>query len=162
MSTKQFAEWSDELSVGIEEIDAQHKMLVGLLNRLYDEAIVHQASAETLNDILHELVEYTIIHFAVEESLFRIFDYPATEIHTKHHNELKVQVAELQEKLKRGEATLNVELMMFLKKWLQYHIIEEDKLYGPFLIQRGVKSNIAPPKKQSWLGRLLHKDDKPS
>lgn len=160
MTARRFAEWSDELSVGIEEIDAQHKILVELLNRLYDETIVHQAGAETINEILNELVEYTIIHFAVEESLFRIFDYPGTEIHTQHHNDLKAQVAELQQKVKRGEATINTELMMFLKKWLQYHIIQEDKLYGPFLIQRGVKSNL--PKKRSWLGSLWHKDDKHS
>jgi hemerythrin len=157
MTAKPFAEWSDELSVGIEEIDTQHKILVGLVNRLFDETIVHQAGPEVLNEILHELIEYTIIHFAVEESLFRIFDYPHTETHTKHHNELKAQVLELQDKLKRGEAKLNTELLLFLKKWLQHHILEEDKLYGPFLVQQGVKSTSP---KSSWLSRLWRRDAK--
>jgi hemerythrin len=157
MSNRQFAEWADELSVGIEEIDVQHKLLVGLVNRLYDETIVHQADAATLDEILNELVEYTIIHFAVEESLFRIFDYPATEIHTRHHNELKGQVLELQQKVKRGEVKVNIELLVFLKNWLQHHILEEDKLYGPFLIQQGVKRSSP---KSSWLSRLWHKDAK--
>jgi hemerythrin len=154
-TVKHFVEWSDELSVGIDEIDAQHKILVGLVNRLYEETIAHQADNGVIEDILHQLVEYTIIHFAVEESLFRIFDYPAAEIHTHHHEELKAQVLELQKKIKRGEATVNTELLLFLKKWLQHHILEEDKLYGPFLIEQGVKSNS--PKSSSWLGRLLHK-----
>lgn len=156
-STKHFVEWTEELSVGIEEIDAQHKILVGLINRLYDETIIHKAGAEVLNEILNELVEYTIIHFAVEESLFRIFDYPGIEVHTQHHNDLKSQVAELQKKLKSGEATLNKDLLIFLKTWLQQHILQEDKLYGPYLIQQGVKS--ASPK-SSWLGRLWHKNPK--
>lgn len=155
MTTKHFAEWTDELSVGIEEIDAQHKILVGLINRLYDETIIHRANNEVLDDILNQLVEYTIIHFAVEESLFRIFDYPAAEIHTHHHDELKAQVLDLQKKVKRGEVTVNTELLLFLKKWLQHHILEEDKLYGPFLIEQGVKSNS--PKSDSWLSRLWHK-----
>jgi hemerythrin len=157
MHPKDFVEWTDDLSVGIEEIDAQHKILIKLINRLYDETFVHNAEGPVLNEILNELVEYTIIHFAVEESLFRIFDYPGTEAHTQHHNELKAQVSDLQKKLKTGEATINKELMMFLRNWLQNHIIREDKLYSPFLIQQGVKS-VSP--KSSWLGRLWHKDAK--
>jgi len=155
MSSKKFAEWSDELSVGIEEIDAQHKILVELVNRLYDETIVHNSGLEILDGILNELVEYTIIHFAVEESLFRIFDFPGTEIHTRHHDELKAQVLELQDKVRKGQATVNVELLVFLKHWLQHHILEEDKIYGPFLIQQGVKSKS--PKSTSWFSRLFHK-----
>ncbi|MFZ2726672.1 MAG: bacteriohemerythrin [Methylococcaceae bacterium] len=153
---KHFAEWTDELSVGIEEIDAQHKVLVGLVNRLYEETIAHQGNSAVLDEILNQLVEYTIIHFAVEESLFRIFDYPAAETHTHHHEDLKKQVLELQRKVKHGEATVNTELLLFLKRWLQNHIIVEDKLYGPFLIAQGVKSHS--PKSTSWLGRLWHKD----
>ena len=29
-------EWNDELSVGIQEIDEQHKVLVGLVNEMHD------------------------------------------------------------------------------------------------------------------------------
>lgn len=157
MTEKHFVEWSDHLSVGIEEIDEQHKMLVALINRLYDETIAHQAEASVLDDILHELVEYTIIHFAVEESLFRIFHYPATETHTRHHQDLKHQVLELQQKIKRGEVNVNTEMLLFLKNWLQHHIIEEDKQYAPFLLEQGVKSQSSETKASSWLSRFLHK-----
>lgn len=150
-----FVDWTDELSVGIEEIDEQHKVLVNLINRLFDETVVHQSGSATttavMEEILHELVEYTVIHFAVEESLFRIFDYPETEVHVRHHNELKVQVIDIQKKVKAREAVVNTELLMFLKKWLENHILHEDKLYGPFLIKQGVKSSWA---KRSWLGRI--------
>jgi len=37
---KEFIPWADELSVGIEEIDEQHKILVKLINKLYDETIL--------------------------------------------------------------------------------------------------------------------------
>ncbi len=146
-----FVEWSDDLSVGIQEIDEQHKILVNLINRLFNETITHQADASVMDEILHELVEYTVIHFSVEESLFRIFDYPATEEHTRHHSELKAQVLDIQKKVKRGEARVNTELLMFLKKWLTNHIHHEDKLYAPYLIKQGVKSSWA---KKSWLGKI--------
>ena len=148
---KNFVEWTDDLSVGIEEIDEQHKILVNLINRLFDETVLHQATTGVIEEILHELVEYTVIHFAVEESLFRIFHYPGTESHTRHHDELKAQVLDIQKKIQRGEATVNNELLMFLKKWLENHIISEDKLYGPFLLKQGVKSSWS---ERSWLGRI--------
>ena len=149
---KLFVEWTDKLSVGIEEIDEQHKILINLINRLFTETVVHQATSnDVIEEILHELIEYTVIHFAVEESLFRIFHYPGTESHTSHHDELKAQVLEIQQKVKQGEVVVNVELLMFLKKWLEHHILYEDKLYGPFLLSQGVKSSW---EKKSWLGKI--------
>lgn len=32
--TEEYMPWSQELSVGLQEIDEQHKILVGLINRL--------------------------------------------------------------------------------------------------------------------------------
>ncbi|MFI3219501.1 MAG: bacteriohemerythrin [Methylococcales bacterium] len=150
-----FVEWSNELSVGIEEIDEQHKVLVNLINRLFDETVVHQAGTSVvMEEILHELIEYTVIHFAVEESLFRIFHYPETETHTRHHDELKAQVLDIQKKVKQGEAAVNTELLMFLKRWLTNHILQEDKLYAPFLLSQGVKSSWS---ERSWLGKIWSK-----
>ena len=148
---KLFVEWSDALSVGIQEIDEQHKVLISLINRLFDETIVNQAPIKVTEEILTELVEYTKVHFAVEESLFRIFDYPEIEAHMKRHVDLKAQVLDLQKKINQGQTMINSELLMFLKNWLTNHILQEDKLYAPFLIKQGVKSSWS---KKSWLGKI--------
>ena len=148
---KLFVEWSDALSVGIQEIDEQHKVLINLINRLFDETVVNQSSAGVVEEVLRELVEYTVVHFAVEESLFRIFDYPEIDTHMKRHADLKEQVLELQKKIKQGETIVNSDLLMFLRKWLTNHILQEDKLYAPFLIKQGVKSSWA---KKSWFGKI--------
>ncbi len=60
-----FIEWSGELSVGIEEIDEQHKVLVDLVNEMHD-AIHRRRGSDVVKDVLSELAEYTKIHFAVE------------------------------------------------------------------------------------------------
>ena len=65
-----FVEWSNELSVGIEEIDAQHQVLVDLLNQVH-EAIQQRQGLETTWVIVQKLYEYTRVHFAVEESLLK-------------------------------------------------------------------------------------------
>ncbi len=41
-----FVEWSDELSVGVEEIDEQHKVLVGLVNEMHEAILSRGASAK--------------------------------------------------------------------------------------------------------------------
>lgn len=147
---KNFVEWTNELSVGIQEIDEQHKILIDLINRLFDE-IIKGGNAEKVQEILDELVQYTIVHFSFEEALFRIFDYPDTQIHARHHVDLKHQVFELQEKVKSGGATVNTDLLLFLKKWLQNHILSEDKKYAPYLLKQGVKSTWD---KKTWIGKI--------
>jgi len=151
MEVKNLIEWSDEeLSVGVQEIDEQHKILVELINRMY-KAIITRNDKDELAAILNELAQYTVIHFAVEESLMRIFDYPDYEDHKQHHHELTQQVVELQTKVKAGESKISMEVLNFLRHWLTHHIQGEDKRYGPFLLERGLKGVWA---KRSWAGKI--------
>lgn len=149
--TKEFISWSEQLSVGLQEIDEQHKILIGLLNRLFNEAILHKADKTVINSILDELVQYTIIHFSVEESLFRIFDYPDTEIHQAHHDELKQEVLNFRKKFESG-TPIDLELMSFLRKWLSNHILMDDKKYTPFFLEKGLKAKWS--KQKSWVGKM--------
>ncbi len=141
-----FIEWSDELSVGIEEIDEQHKILVGLVNKMHD-AIQNRQGNDVVAEILSSLAEYTRIHFAVEESLMRILHYPVYEDHRKTHEALELQLHDLETKMKAGSASIGFELMHFLKLWLTKHIMEDDKSYSGFFLDAGMKSTL---KKKSW------------
>ncbi len=146
---REFISWDDELSVGIQEIDEQHKVLVNLINRLFNEALVKHNVA-VANEILTELIQYTIIHFSVEESLFRIFDYPGYEKHKAQHEELKKQVVTLKNRIEEGEE-ITIELISFLRSWLKKHILHEDKKYSHFFTEKGLETSWA---KKSWLGRI--------
>jgi hemerythrin len=145
-------EWSDDLSVGIQEIDEQHKVLVGLVNDMHDAIHEHHGSEATA-DILQRLAEYTKIHFAVEESLFRIFDYPGYEAHKKQHDELLKEVIELQEKVSSGKSSVSFQLLHFLKMWLTQHILDSDKEYSEYLLNSGIKAQSA---KSGWFKKLWH------
>src|SRR5512139_1687724 len=105
-------EWSDELSVGIQEIDEQHKVLVGLVNDMH-RAIHEHHGSDTARNILEQLGDYTRVHFAVEESLMRIFDYPGYEEHKKQHEELIAQFRAYQDKVRSGTAKISFELLHF-------------------------------------------------
>jgi len=145
-------EWSDELSVGIQEIDEQHKVLVGLVNEM-DDAIHEHRASEINEEILQRLAEYTKIHFAVEESLFRIFDYPGYEAHKKQHDELLQEVVDLQRKIKEGKGSINFQLLHFLKMWLTQHIMDSDKEYAPYLLKSGLKAKSS---RAGWFKKLWH------
>lgn len=147
-----FMEWSDDkFSVGIQELDEQHKQLIELINRLFDSMTTGQDKERTTKEIMNQLIQYTIIHFSVEESLFRIFDYPEYMEHCLHHQELRKQAQEINQKIQSGERVVTPELLFFLEKWITNHIKVEDKKYAPFLLKEGVKKSWV---KKSWVGKI--------
>jgi hemerythrin len=145
-----FVEWDDSLSVGIEEIDEQHKVLVDMVNKMH-EAIHQRHGSEAVIDILNDLAEYTRIHFAVEESLMRILNYPDYDDHKQIHEELLHTVQDLQDKVSSGKKSIGFELMHFLKTWLVKHIMEEDMQYSGFFLEAGAQPKLG---KKSWISKL--------
>jgi hemerythrin len=148
--TKNLIDWTNDLSVGIEEIDEQHKILFNLINRLY-HGIVQQTDTVVIQEIFNELIQYTVVHFAVEESLMRIFDYPAYDEHRRYHEVLTKQVVDLHNKFTAAKVTVSMELLTFLRKWLTNHIMVEDKKYTQFFLSKGLKKSWA---KRSWMGKI--------
>jgi len=129
-------EWSDEYSVGIPEIDEQHKVLFQLVNRLSD-AIHDRHGSEACQDILAQLTEYTRIHFSLEESLMRMANYSGFGEHKQAHEQLISDVVTLSDKLKTGKAKISFELLHFLRVWLTRHILHSDKDYAAFFKRQG-------------------------
>lgn len=151
MSKKEdFVQWNDTLSVGIEEIDEQHRVLVNLLNEMH-EAISQQKGSSVVEEILGKLSDYARIHFAVEESLMRILNYPNYSEHKEHHDELVRQVVELQEQVRLGKTAISFQLMHFLKVWLTKHIMVEDQGYSEHFLGAGASATL---KRKSWIERL--------
>ena len=142
--------WSKALSVGIDEIDAQHQTLVDLINQLHRAIVLHRAADEA-QPIIDRLVEYTRVHFAVEESLMRLFHYSDYEKHREEHESLIEEVNRLRDKVFKEGKPINFELLHFLKRWLTEHIIAEDRKYSPYFLERGVQARAH---RSSWLQRL--------
>lgn len=142
-------EWDDSLSVGIQEIDEQHKVLVHLLNSLH-QAIRDHHGREAVEATLTQLADYTRIHFTVEESLMRIMGYPDYEPHKAQHEALIGQLQGFQQRVASGDA-VTFELLHFLRNWLTHHIQEGDTRYTDFFLERGVQRTW---QKKGWLARF--------
>jgi hemerythrin-like metal-binding protein len=128
-------EWSPNYSVGIGSIDAQHQGLFAIAHELYTAMSAGQGK-NTLSRLLDRLVQYTAVHFAHEERLMRQYGYPMLEKHRLEHQKLTAQVEEFQREFRAGRVALTVQLLKFLKEWLQHHIQESDRAYAPYLKSR--------------------------
>ncbi len=130
--------WDSSLQLGIGQIDEQHKQLVTMINDLH-RAMKQRQTMATMSGILERLVSYTVYHFGNEEKLFQKHGYPEYDQHKKIHETLVGKVVEFKTKIDRGDSTISMELMDFLKDWLVTHIKGTDKKYVPFLQAKGVR-----------------------
>lgn len=129
--------WNDQYSVNIKKIDEQHKILINLINDLHD-AMKQGKGKDVMGSILDELANYTVHHFAYEEKLFVEKNYPLTKQHKLEHDKLVSEVSNLQKSFKNGETIMTMEVLSFLKKWLNDHIIGSDKKYTAHLNAQGI------------------------
>jgi hemerythrin len=130
--------WSDTYSVKIAAVDSQHKVLVDLMNELH-QAMIARKSTEILGAVLANLVKYTKSHFAVEEGLMRVNQYPDLLNHKAEHEQFTQTIMGFQGRFQKHEAAMSIEVMDFLKEWLIKHIMGVDKKYVPHLSARGVR-----------------------
>ncbi len=128
--------WDKTFSVGIESIDSQHKKLIAIFNEL-NAALQDGSSFDKMDVIFSKIVDYTIEHFAYEEELFDKYNYPDTENHKRKHQYI-IDEIEVMKKKDPNKSIVSLELVTFLRKWLQKHILRSDKAYSAFLIKKGV------------------------
>ena len=130
-------EWKSEYAVGIGSIDAQHQNLFAIARELYAAMSAGQGKA-ALARILDRLVQYTAVHFAHEERLLRLNDYPDFAVHKAQHDGLTQRVLKFQADFEAGLVSMTVQLLQFLKDWLENHIKVSDFAYAPCLKQQAV------------------------
>jgi hemerythrin len=136
-------EWKAEYSVGNPEIDLQHRQIFRMAGELHG-AMVNGLGNDVVEVLLDKVVAYTRHHFASEECLMKESAYPGYEKHRADHEKLAVQIAEFQEKIKDRKVAVAVELIRFLRDWLDHHIHGADLKLGIYLRSRLATSARQP------------------
>ncbi len=143
--------WSSELETGIEVIDQQHRRIVDLINQLYVAQRDH--SREVIGEVLSELVDYTLSHFAFEEELMEEAGYVFGQAHKRVHETFTRRVSEYRMRFEAGEDVTD-ELRSMLSRWLFNHIRNDDKAYSESV--KWYLNHFARRHEQgNWLGRTL-------
>lgn len=133
-----FMDWNDSLSVGVVEIDNQHKKLIGMLNDL-SVAMKARKGNEVLGKIISDLVTYTKTHFTVEENYFAKFGYPEAAEHKKEHASFIQEITKFKADFESGKISISIDVMKLLSGWLQKHIKGTDQKYTKFFNDNGIK-----------------------
>jgi hemerythrin-like metal-binding protein len=130
-------EWQDNFSVNIREIDQQHQKLVGMINALHEAMLAHKGS-EAHKTIINGMVDYASVHFKTEEDYMARFGFPGSAAHQLEHKGFTEKALELKERASRDGFILTLEILNFLRDWLQHHILDTDKRYSTFFNERGL------------------------
>lgn len=132
--------WTDDLSVGIELVDEQHKMLIKHLND-FNQSLKSQQGPAKIAKTLDFLIDYTHFHFNAEETHMAVNGYSELENHKKMHKTFKTTLASMEEDLKEEGATQSLadSIDTLLVQWLFEHIRKFDVAFGKYLMKKGIE-----------------------
>ena len=130
-------EWDGSLSIGVDLIDEQHKMLIEKLGDL-SEALRKSVEHNEILKTLEFMMDYTDFHFTAEEKTMADHDYPGLEFQQQQHAEFKVTLNNILEDFKEEGPTksLATSVNVFLLNWLIDHIKGVDLKLGEFLSEK--------------------------
>jgi hemerythrin-like metal-binding protein len=130
-------EWKPDYSVGIISIDGQHQNLFAIARELYGAMASGQGKL-VVGRILDRLAEYAAVHFAHEERLMQQCQYPGLTKHKQEHQDLTRRVLAFRKDFEAGQIALTIQVLQFLKGWLEHHIQSEDAGYAPYMKAKAV------------------------
>jgi hemerythrin-like metal-binding protein len=125
--------WSPAMSVGITRLDRDHKILINLINRLEKASAGGDGAPRLMAEVLEILVAYTVFHFSREEAVMEACGYPALPHHHEEHVALTLEVQDWQQRFREDPASVvPLEMLHFLKGWLNHHILLQDMAYRSY------------------------------
>lgn len=124
--------WTDEFTVGIEEMDAQHRQIIAMINEMIDN-FEADARSEVVSAMLMKMTHYSLGHLKAEEKLLEEINYPLLEEHKELHNEFKLKVADFTTASTIGVNQVTPAILIYLAEWWTQHILGEDKKYFEYI-----------------------------
>jgi HAD superfamily hydrolase (TIGR01509 family) len=121
-------QWKDRYNIGYKDIDAQHRVLLDLLNELID-LIDQKKSPEGIADIFRGLCAYALTHFTQEERYMRAAGYPGLARQEAEHARFVDQVLAFNQAYDPSDPRLLNETRTFLREWYLDHILKSDMDY---------------------------------
>ena len=130
--------WNENFSVGVREMDEQHKRLIGMINEV-NEVGNTTVGSETIFDVLTKMTNYALSHFEDEEQYMIKYNYPDYSIHKDQHSKFKDQLIIFCKNTKTHKNSIPTEIFSYLKTWLTNHILKTDMAYKSFFNEKGLR-----------------------
>lgn len=127
-----------DLTVGVDAIDLEHQVQVGLIDALGDAVRDDRGLAE-YSRILGQLAEYSRVHFLSEQLLMRQHAYDGYEDHVQEHDRMVERLDAVRTRIETGAAGAALDELERLRVFLLTHIASKDHDFGRFLGERGTR-----------------------
>jgi len=118
-------EWRDEFSVGVAEVDLEHRDLIYLINDLHSlmgTGATHDKVVDTLGEIFAQISA----HFALEEKFMRNARYDAYTSHKESHEELLDELRDIMDRVEDDGSFEEARLSAELEQWFTEHFRTHD------------------------------------
>ncbi|MBU0720316.1 bacteriohemerythrin [bacterium] len=118
--------WSPKYLTGQKDIDEEHQFLFTIANEAFSTADTPNKK-QKLKETVAKLHHYLRLNFEHEESFMQEIAYPDFQTHRQKHEKTLAEMDTFISKLPSMDAaTAELELAIFIEKWLILHIIYED------------------------------------
>ncbi|MDH3351814.1 MAG: hemerythrin family protein [Gammaproteobacteria bacterium] len=118
-------QWRDEFSVGIAEVDHEHRELIQLINELQKD-LRAGCDAEKILESLGEIYAQIAAHFALEERMMRKTRYPAYAEHKEDHETLMDDLRDIMDDVEDDGILNETQLTDDLDRWFSDHFRTHD------------------------------------
>jgi hemerythrin-like metal-binding protein len=118
--------WRNEMSVGNDLIDQDHRYLLCLFNSI-ELILSDKGLRDQLPFYFDQLLEYTQFHFDREEKIQLKSEYAGFYEHKQKHQQIIQRLEEVNEELKKGEKEVEEDLVGLVREWIVDHLIQTDK-----------------------------------
>ena len=152
-----FCNLPKEFLTGIDTVDNQHQRLVNMVTQLDNVRKIFYPSMKkkqkAVGEVVSEMIDYTISHFAFEESLMEDANYKFFKAHKRIHELFIKRAGEYKDRWKTGEDIV-YELYDVLHRWLFNHIQNDDRAFAPSVMKRMKELDRA---NSGWIGRMVRR-----
>ena len=130
--------WTRKMSVGVPELDDDHKGLLAVINELESRAAA-AADEEAVRRTLNWLLRYAQTHFAREQAVMSSCKFPMLSEHIDEHrdfvNRVRDSIAAFDEDPQGAAVEIRDTMISYLENWWYHHILSEDMKSKPFAEQ---------------------------
>jgi len=131
-------QWTDELVLGVEKMDATHREFVEQLNTL------GAAADEAMLAGLDAFIVHTVAHFEQEERWMESMEFPPLHCHKDEHDGVLGIMRDVRGMVAEGKYELGRVLARELAPWFTNHAATMDTMLALFIKAKGFDTEAVP------------------
>jgi len=131
----------DKYNLYVSLITEDHKKLINTIDKAI-AAKQHRKSPEEMKEILHDIIRYTVKHFATEETYMIEFKYPEYQYHKESHMDFSIKAFAYHNRIINSDYQTANEMLEYLKQWLINHFQKTDKKYTEYFSRNGHSKSL--------------------